>query len=56
MNSVRRNDAVCGCSLPEFLTRICGWIDEGEAVVANYSYAYVLQKQNQLAHWAVAKR
>ena len=33
-----------------------GWIDEGEAVVANYLYAYVLQKQNQLAHWAVAKR
>ena len=33
-----------------------GWIDEGEAVVANYSYAYLLQKQNQLAHWAVAKR
>ena len=32
------------------------WIDEGEAVVANCSYAYVLQKQNQMAHWAVAKR
>ena len=33
-----------------------GWIDEGQSVVANYSYAYVLPKRNSLAHWAVAKR